>query len=256
MRENSGGIAQAIEIAATRAQSRLRQVDQSAKADLMPFPVAAGLGINQVKKNKKFYVVWKGRQTGVLTEWDECSAQVTGYPGAEYKAFYSLATAQKAFRGEYEEYKDKFISSLSQQRLIELGQPILTSYSVDAACTGNPGAMEYRCVHTETGEEIFRQGPFEYGTNNIGEFLALVHALALFTKRNIALPIYSDSENAIAWIQDKKCKTNLPRNERSAEVFALIDRAEKWLAGNEFTNKILKWETEAWGEIPADFGRK
>ena len=209
-----------------------------------------------MKKNKKFFVVWKGRRTGIFSNWDDCSAQVIGYPNAEYKAFESLATAQTAFRGEYADYAGKFISALSQQRLIEIGQPILASYSVDAACAGNPGPMEYRCVHTETRQEIFRQGPFEYGTNNIGEFLAIVHALALFGKKNIPLPIYSDSENAIAWIQDKKCKTNLPRNEGAAKVLALIDRAEEWLASHKFTNKILKWETAAWGEIPADFGRK
>ena len=209
-----------------------------------------------MKKTKKFYVVWKGHKTGIFTNWDECSAQVAGYPDAEYKAFDSLAAAQEAFHGKYEDYRGKFVSGLSQQRLAKIGQPIRASYSVDAACTGNPGPMEYRCVHTGTREEIFRQGPFENGTNNIGEFLAIVHALALFGKKNIALPIYSDSENAIAWVYAKKCKTDLPRNDKSAELFVLIDRAEKWLASSEFTNKILKWETEAWGEIPADFGRK
>jgi ribonuclease HI len=35
-----------------------------------------------------------------------------------------------------------------------------------------------------------------------------------------------------------------------------MERAEKWLLSNEFSNEILKWETKAWGEIPADFGRK
>jgi ribonuclease HI len=209
-----------------------------------------------MKKPKKFYVIWKGRTTGVFADWDECSAQIAGFANAEYKGFDSLAAAQTAFRGKYEDYKGKFVSSLSQQRLLEIGQPIFPSYSVDAACAGNPGSMEYQCVHTETGQEIFRQGPFEYGTSNVGEFLAIVHALALFKKKSITAPIYSDSENAIAWTRDRRCKTNLPRNDQSAKVFALIDRAERWLASNEFTNKILKWETEAWGEIPADFGRK
>lgn len=207
-------------------------------------------------KKQKFYVVWKGRKTGVFANWDACSAQVTGFPDAEYKSFETLAAAQKAFHGEYEEYKGKHVPNLSQKRLIEIGPPILASYCVDAACTGNPGPVEYRCVHTETEQEVFRQGPFEHGTNNIGEFLAIVHALALFKKDNIALPIYSDSENAISWVRDKRCKTLLIGGEKNAELFALIERAEKWLAANEYANGILKWRTEAWGEIPADFGRK
>ena len=205
---------------------------------------------------KKFYVVWKGRKTGVFDSWEECSAQVTGYPDAEYKAFPSREAAEEAFRGQYEEYKGKHVSSLSQEHLLEIGQPILPSYSVDASCIGNPGVLEYRCVDNQTGREVFRQGPFENGTNNIGEFLALAHALALFKHKGIDLPIYSDSVDAIGWVKDKKCKTRLARDEKNAGLFDLIERAETWLRNNDYANDILKWETEAWGEIPADFGRK
>lgn len=205
---------------------------------------------------QKFYVVWKGRKTGVFSSWEECSAQVSGYPDAEYKSFASRQAAEEAFRGKYTDYKGKHLSSLSPQRLREIGQPVLASYSVDAACSGNPGVLEYRCVHTQTRRQIFRQGPFENGTNNIGEFLAIVHALALFKKQNIALPIYSDSENAMAWVAQKKCRTKLKRDERNADLFERIAQAEKWLREHNYSNKVLKWETEAWGEIPADFGRK
>lgn len=207
-------------------------------------------------KQQKYYVVWKGRQTGIFTRWDECAAQVKGYPDAEYKAFGSRQAAEEAFRGQYQDYEGKRVSSLSQQRLFEIGQPILASYAVDASCIGNPGTLEYRGVYTETGAEIFRQGPFEHGTNNVGEFLAIVHALALCKKHGLTLPIYSDSDNAIGWIKAQKCKTRLERDEKNARLFDLIERAEAWLKDNDYPNEILKWETEAWGEIPADFGRK
>ncbi|MCE1155298.1 MAG: ribonuclease H, partial [Bacteroidales bacterium] len=46
-----------------------------------------------------------------------------------------------------------------------------------------------------------------------------------------------------------------PRPE-NAVLFDLIARAEKWLADNRYSTRIMKWQTEAWGEIPADFGRK
>ena len=39
-------------------------------------------------------------------------------------------------------------------------------------------------------------------------------------------------------------------------LFELIERAEKWLRTHKFSTQIVKWETKAWGEIPADFGRK
>ena len=127
--------------------------------------------------------------------------------------------------------------------------------AVDAACSGNPGKMEYRGVHLPSFQQVFHFGPL-YGTNNIGEFLAIVHALALLKQKGIDMPVYSDSRNAIAWVKQKKCKTKLPRDAKSEPIFQLIDRAERWLHDNTYSTPVLKWETEQWGEIPADFGRK
>ena len=132
----------------------------------------------------------------------------------------------------------------------------IPSLSVDAACSGNPGVMEYRGVDTATGREIFRMGPYPDGTNNVGEFLALVHGLSLMKKNGCTLPIYSDSVSAIAWVRAKQCKTKLMRTERNIPLFDLIARAERWLQSNTYSNQILKWDTPNWGEIPADFGRK
>lgn len=210
----------------------------------------------------KFYVVWKGRKTGIFTTWQECADQVKGFTGAEYKAFASRAAAERAFQGDYNEYAGKPASS--GQWLFAPEPPIAESYCVDAACSGSPGRLEYRGVYTSTGKEIFRQGPYENGTNNVGEFLALVHALAwlkqkgpaLSTVEGIAAPVYSDSETAIVWVEGKKCKTELVPDEQNAPLFELIARAESWLAENEVPNPVLKWDTEAWGEIPADFNRK
>ena len=116
--------------------------------------------------------------------------------------------------------------------------------------------MEYRGVDTKTGAQIFHFGPLEDGTNNIGEFLAIVHALAMMKKEGSTFPIYSDSRTAQAWVRDRKCKTNLQRTARNGKIFELIARAEYWLQNNTYTNRIIKWKTEEWGEIPADFGRK
>ena len=209
-----------------------------------------------MSKKQKFYVVWEGRKTGVFSTWAECSAQVSGYSGAKYKSFSHRAVAEEAFQGSYEDYKGKSNSNHVQDWLFEVGGAIAESYSVDAACSGNPGMMEYRGVHTKGGKEIFRKGPYPDGTNNVGEFLALVHALALFKKTGDSSPIYSDSRIAMSWVRQKKCKTNLIRGKKNTEIFELIDRSENWLKENEYPNKIMKWDTKAWGEIPADFGRK
>ncbi len=127
---------------------------------------------------------------------------------------------------------------------------------VDAACSGNPGQMEYRGVHLPSGKEIFHYGPV-YGTNNIGEFLAIVHGLALLKQKgNTTMPVYSDSFTARTWVQKKHCKTTLEHNEQTEPLYNLIARAEFWLRTNNYPNKVETWQTEQWGEIPADFGRK
>ena len=134
---------------------------------------------------------------------------------------------------------------------------IKASICVDAACSGNPGAMEYRGINLATGEQIFHQGPFPDATNNIGEFLALVHGLAYLKKNNLPnMPIYSDSDNAILWVKAKHCRTKLERTKRNGPVFEMIERGEQWLKSNKYENPVLKWQTKEWGENPADFGRK
>ncbi len=205
---------------------------------------------------QKFYVVWKGRKTGVFTTWDECSRQVAGFTGAEYKAFENREQAESAFHGTYQEYKGKRVPTLTPAMLDLIGKPVEDSYCVDASCLGSPGKMEYQCVHTSTHKKIFRAGPYALGTNNIGEFLAIVHALVSFTEKGITVPIYTDSETALVWVKNKRCKTTLPEDASSAQIFKLIRNAENWLRTNSFSNALLKWDTRAWGEIPADFGRK
>lgn len=199
---------------------------------------------------KKYYVVWRGLKPGIYETWKECEARIRGFEGAVYKSFPGLKEAELAFAGNWKDFVGKKVSGPV------IGNPVLESLSVDAACSGNPGILEYRGVETRTGIQLFHQGPFPLGTVNIGEFLAIVHALAYLKKYGNSLPVYSDSRTAIKWVKDKAVKTKLPRNDESEKLFELLDRAINWLNSNEYGNKILKWETKYWGEIPADFGRK
>ena len=208
---------------------------------------------------KKYYVVWNGKRTGVFSSWNVCKKQIEGFAGAQYKSFASLDEAEVAFSKSYEDYKGKNSSkpTLSDSEKEKYGKPILESIAVDAACSGNPGKMEYRGVLTHDKKEIFRKGPYIKGTNNIGEFLALVHGISLLKqKQKETIPIYSDSKIAMSWVRQKKCKTKLQFDASNKELQQLIIRAETWLKNNTFKNPILKWETKAWGEIPADYGRK
>ncbi len=209
-------------------------------------------------KKAKFYVVWKGKHPGIFESWADCKAQIEGHKGAEYKSFSTFTEAKKAYNGNYSDYKgaSKGKSELSQQELLKIGDPNYNSIAVDAASSGNPGKMEYRGVDTKTKKVLFHQGPFEQGTSNVGEFLALVHGLAFLKNKKSDRILYSDSRIAIGWVRKGKCGTKLNKTAKNAKLFELIERAEDWLKKNRYTTPIVKWETKAWGEIPADFGRK
>lgn len=216
-----------------------------------------------MSKPQKYYVVWRGRQPGIYESWAQAAAQVNGFAGAQYKHFDTRAAAVQAFRRPYEDYVKTGASAPAAAsprnkpaRRPDIPPPITPSYAADAACSGNPGVLEYRSVKTETGEIIFARGPFPEGTNNIGEFLGIVETLMLLHTRGDGSPVYSDSRNAIGWVAAKKCKTQLPPGPRNAALFKRIARAEQWLTRHTFPNPVLKWDTENWGEIPADYGRK
>jgi ribonuclease HI len=208
---------------------------------------------------QKYYVVWKGNKTGVYATWEECNKQIKGFTGALYKSFKTKDQAERAYKMDYNEFLGKDVNKLGFISDIwnkDIAKPELKSICVDAACSGNPGKMEYRGVDTVSGKEFFRQGPYEDATNNVGEFLAIVHALAYLKNLNDSKIIYSDSYNAIKWVKDKKAATKLKKTHKNDKVFELLARAENWLKKNTYANQILKWETKIWGEIPADFGRK
>lgn len=209
-------------------------------------------------KKSKIYVVWKGKRPGIYESWDKCKEAISGVKGAQYMSFKTLALAEEAYEANYEAYKgnNKNTSSLSAAQLLKIGEPNYHSISVDAASSGNPGVMEYQGVDTKSKKKLFKQGPFKQGTNNIGEFLAIVHGLAYLKERKSDRIIYTDSRTAMSWVRKKHCNTKLARSKKNKSLFNLIDRAVIWLQSNSYNSPIVKWETKAWGEIPADFGRK
>ncbi|MBW4081893.1 ribonuclease H [Paenibacillus sp. S150] len=217
---------------------------------------------------QKFYVVWEGKKPGVYRTWAECQAQTEHYTGAKYKSYESGAEAEAAYKAGWKGNwgtgaaapgtgKSKAASPFKRSAAAEASSEIdYDSISVDVGTRGNPGPVEYKGVDTQTGDIIFSCGPIKKGTNNLGEFLAIVHALALLNKEGSRRTVYSDSVNAMKWVKQKKVATTLPRDASTEEIWTLVDRAERWLQTHTYTNKVLKWQTKEWGEIKADYGRK
>lgn len=221
-----------------------------------------------MKAKNKFYVVWQGRTPGIYDNWDEAARQIHGFSGARFKAFRTRAEAETAYEhpnaaDPEKRYDPSAVQHSGTPAEFDLPAatasrvPVRNGIAVDASCRGVPGPMEYQAVWLASGEQAFHAGPWEDGTNNIGEFLAIVHAAAMLKGRGLTLiPIYSDSRNAISWTLAKVCRTKLQRTPRNERIFELIARAVLWLKSNTIENPVLKWETEVWGENPADFGRK
>ncbi|MBE9190173.1 ribonuclease H family protein [Gloeocapsopsis crepidinum LEGE 06123] len=210
---------------------------------------------------KKYYAVFKGREIGIFTSWAACEEQIKGFSGALYKSFKTREEAEAALgltdRALLFQVEPKEVNLWkTQNKILPANEFIINSVCVDASCIGNPGEVEYRGMHTATRKIIFHKRPMANGTNNLGEFLAIVHALAYLKNQGSHLPIYSDSETAILWVENKKVRTKLVKRDSNKEIFDLVERGLKWLENNEYTNPILKWNTAYWGEIPADFGRK
>lgn len=213
----------------------------------------------------KYYVVFKGHNPGVYDSWEETKLQTDGFNGAVFKGYNSSEEAALAFR-KYSHIEDRNelfgLIAAAQNKKNQTSQEEKSpevdwdAWAVDASCLGNPGKMEYRGVNLSTGKVIFSMGPYEDATNNIGEYLAIVHAMALMAKNGEYHNIYSDSRTAISWVRNKKVNTKLKPTAKNAKVFELLARASVWVNSHSYLGRIMKWQTERWGEIPADFGRK
>lgn len=218
------------------------------------FDHPARVSSKEKSKRPKYYVVWEGFQPGIYTHWSEAQKQINGFRKPTFKTFGSRQLAEKAFSDGPDRYAHgsfKKTRDMTDEERRLYGEPDTLSVSVDAACN-DKGIMEYRGVFTYSADEIFRAGPYPEGSNNVGEFLAIVHALAWLKKQNSHIPVYTDSRNAMKWVMNKKANTSIV----NPALMNLIKRAENWLRENNYPNEIIKWQTKFWGEIPADFGRK
>lgn len=211
---------------------------------------------------RKWYVVWEGTEPGICETWEECRQRVEHVPHARYKSFNTREEAIVAFRnnGDDDAALIRAIANAPATTVVNyaaIPEIYPGSVAVDGACSGNPGLMEYRGVDIFSGKELFRQGPYPDGTNNVAEFLAIVHALAWLNNQGKTMTaVYSDSRNALLWVKNKHCNTKLPHTGRNEKLFEIIARAERWLQTHDYKNFVIKWQTDKWGECPADFGRK
>jgi ribonuclease HI len=220
--------------------------------------------------SQKYYVVWVGKQPGVYASWADCQKQVNKHADAKFKSYPTKSEAERAYQEGWQKHwgsgasAGKASGQSSAKRLPSKADAAANavpeidydSISVDVGTSGNPGPVEYKGVDTQTGAVLFERGPISKGTNNLGEFLAIVHGLKYLQELGSGKTVYSDSANALKWVRQKAVASTLVRDSSTAQIWKLVDEAVEWLKTNRYDNKVLKWETKLWGEIKADYGRK
>ena len=164
------------------------------------------------KSEKKYYVVRNWKKIWIFSSRNECKESVNWFSDAKYKWFSSIENAEIALKEWWEKYYEVKNSKKKDVVKKEDIPFFAESIAVDAACSGNPWEMEYRGIDLQTWEEIFHE-KFKIWTNNIWEFLAIVHWLSYLWDDNRV--IYSDSRIAISWVNQWKCKTQVNTNKTS-----------------------------------------
>lgn len=208
------------------------------------------------QKKQKHYVVRAGHQTGIFDNRPACQQAVSWYTWAQYKSFTSLQDAEWAYTQWYQTFAGKDVRTVLAQKNNTIPWKI-PSIAVDAACSWNPGVMEYRGVDVHSGQQLFFSWPWPDATVNIGEFLAIVHALSRCQQnKHDYLCLYTDSRTALSRVHHKKIKTTLTKTPHNTQLRHAIDKALARLQQHQTSLPLIKRDTKHRWEIPADFGRK
>ena len=170
---------------------------------------------------KKIYAVRKGKTTGIFYSWDECSASVNGYPGAEYKSFTTKEEANSYLGNSFavqieEEKKDQKNTALHGT------ESTLTAY-VDGSFDPSIGKYAFGCILLTPDGEIIResgngQDPESLAIRNVaGEMLGAMYAVQWAINHGYpSLTIYYDYEGIAKWAKgDWKAKNK--RTQQYAE---------------------------------------
>lgn len=209
----------------------------------------------------KFYVVWKGRDTGIFTSWSEVNELIKGFSGAEYKSYADQETAELEFslgspKGRSND-ENHTTTKLKEEPSDDHKAPDHECLTVDGSYLGGKKIMQYRCVWNQSKEEVFSTKPIEGGNQNIAEFLALVGAMKYrVSTKQYDLHIYSDSQTALSWVRNCKIKSSYDLSQLDEVVQERIYGALKFIAKSGVRKNLYKWDSALWGDIPADYGRK
>lgn len=196
---------------------------------------------------KKFYAVKNGRVPGIYHTWDDCKAQVDGYPKAVYKSFLTESEARSFLNGVQPPRAPRSAhpskpEHVAPQEEVALPADGIVVYT-DGSCLKNPGGPGgYAAVILldDTVREITGAEPST--TNNRMEMRAAIEALRFFDTPTTII-LHTDSQylrNGLAkgWV------TNWKRNGWITKAGTPVLNKELWQeldSLNSFHQVIWKW---------------
>ena len=112
---------------------------------------------------KKIYAVKKGKTVGIFKTWEECKSVVNGYPGAEYKGFYTEEEANN-YLAEVESMPEENVVSR-----VESDIPNQIVAYVDGSYDEKIGRYAFGCILLLPNGDTIK----EFGNGDNPESLAL-----------------------------------------------------------------------------------
>lgn len=189
---------------------------------------------------KKYYAVKAGRAAGIYETWDECKANVHGYPGALFKSFPTREAAAA--------YLDSAAETIVADNAAGYNIYVDGSYDKTAAAYGWGFAVyqDGELVHTASGRGTDAEAA---KTHNVaGELAATVNAVQWALDNNIKPVIIHHDYSGIAEWAQRRWKTN---NKITGDYAAFMQPHCAWVRfnkvaghtgvpGNELADKLAK----------------
>ena len=223
-----------------------------------------------MSKNRiAFYAVKNGRKPGIYKTWEECLAQVNGYPGALYKGFHSLVDAETFLKaGDHFQLSGSLPVSGNK-----VANPKKVAIYTDGASIGNPGPGGYGIVMIYGKHRKEAKGGFRLTTNNRMELMAALVGLGMLNTK-CSVTIYTDSQYLVdamtkGWV--KRWRANgwkTMENKKVANIDLwkqLLEQNDKhivafeWIRGHQGNKENercdqLSTQMASSGVLPADTG--
>jgi len=195
---------------------------------------------------KKYYAVARGRKPGIYRNWPDAQAQVSGFNGALYRGFPTLAEAEEWLKNPGRPARRDAVTKSGKSNDMKLAGEGVTIYT-DGGSINNPGPGGFGIVQIYGDQRREMSGGFRLTTNNRMELYAVIFALRHLEHRDVPVTIFTDSSYVVnginkgwaeswrkrGWIKsDKKPAVNPDLWSELLDLISPLDITFVWVRGH------------------------